>query len=1099
MGKPRFYSRLGLAAIVLLMYCPPSHTNGIPRTGKEKSPASVETNDTYAIYLINNFLDITGNDGDGSYNPRIGSSGGEFPKGGNVYAIFEDGLVWGGKQNGLLKVGGSTYRHGLQAGRIMVQGIGGAGAIADDPSQAKYHVYRVRPDINPGTQFAQVQDKLIAETATLPPLFTPTAQQLYDQYVSDWNSWPAADGAPFVDKNGNGVYDPSVDVPGIIGADQTLWYVANDLDASRTISLHGSQPLGIEFQRTVWGYNSVGPLGNVMISSYRLINKSGASIDSMYVTQWSDPDIGDAGDDFVGCDTTLSLGYAYNGQDYDTQYGLQPPAVGYVFLKGPAVPGAPTDTGFVDLFTARRGIKNLRMSSFNFFINSNPTYFDPVLGDYSGTIQWYNLMKGMVGSTGAPYINPVTGRPTKYVLSGDPVTGTGWIDGSIAGPADRRMALTSGPFSMAAGDTQVVATALVGAGGGTRFQNISSLRGLILGVRSLLSGGIEIAVTQPKALYPLGAIVPLTGSTKMLIRTLQPVWFIASKPIGSSAQIVQVDPFDVNVVTDIVGHYRIGFTSIPSLDTVFASFDVSPDRAPVANFNAPSEITLGDTVKMDGTVSSDPDNDPLTYQWKVTGGSSGAYEFNSADTLSGVLIGGLNATAAYVPDRMSKLTIQLTASDALFSTTIVKNVRVNPMKSSNISFGKVFPLSSYFQSGIFGSVQVREFDSDIWANALGSLAVLDFGPSTSPTTWYPVGAGRFVVPNDRLIVVANSYAGAQVVTTNGAGSITNVVYLDPDNSLISKPDTTAWDVYFQNPYLFFSYGLPGLYVYGLSAPGIPSFVSVYNNGEEWRNFVVSGYTLFALHPLTKNLSVVDISNPYTIAPLAKVHLNRTFTALRLSGHYLYLAKTDTVAIFDISSASSPTLVNEFAVPKKYRTYNALNDLAVADDRLVLSTTEGCYMYDVSNPSFPTQIAQMITGIPMTTSFYDGTRIVVSVWDRFGTESTDRPGGAVELVYSGPSSVHSDIAAIPRTMTLDQCYPNPFNPSTTISYALPGNGVVTLTVYDLLGREVTTLVNEQKKAGTYRVKFDGSKLSSGVYFYQLKAGNLSRVKKMLLLK
>ena len=1099
MGKPRFRSHLGVAALVLLLCSPPSPANGIPHTNKVKSPASVQTNDNYAIFLINNFLDIMGNDGDGSYNAKLGSSGGEYPKGGNIYAVYEDGLVWGGKQNGLLKVGGSTYRHGLQAGRIIVPGIGGTGAIADDPSQAKYHIYRVRPDINPGTPFAQVQAKLDTETISLPTLFTPTAQQVYDQYISDWNSWPAADGAPFVDKNGDGVYDPTVDIPGIIGADQTLWYVANDLDASRTVSLYGSQPLGIEFQRTVWGYNSVGPLGNVMISSYRLINKSGASIDSMFITQWSDPDVGDPGDDFVGCDTALSLGYAYNGQDVDAQYGLQPPAVGYVFLKGPSVPGAPSDTGFVDLFTIRRGIKNLQMSSFNFFINSNPTYFDPVLGDYTGTIQWYNLMKGLVESTGAPYINPVTGRVTKFILSGDPVTGTGWIDGSIAPPADRRMALTTGPFSMASGDTQVVATALVGAGGGSRFQNVAALRYLIFNVKSLLTGGLEIAVTQPKTLYPLGSTVSLTGSAKMLIHTLQPVWYIAAKPNGSSAQIVQADPFNVSVATDIIGHYSIGFTTVPALDTAFASFDVSPDRAPVANFNAPSEITLGDTVKMDGTVSSDPDGDPLTYQWKVTGGSSGAYEFNSADTLAGTLIGASQATAAYVPDRMTMLTIQLTASDALFSTRTVKNVRVNPMKTPNISFGKVFSLWSYFQTGIFGSVLVREFDSDIWANALGMLTLLDFGPSTSPTTWYPVGSGRFVVPNDRLIVVANSYAGAQVVTTNGAGSVTNVAYIDPDNSLISKPDTTAWDVYFQNPFLFFSYGLPGLYAYGLSAPGIPSFASVYNNGEEWRNFVVSGYTLFALHPLTKNLSIVDISNPYAIAPVNKVHLNRTFTTLRLSGHYLYLSKSDTVAIFDISSVSSPILVTELAVPKKYRSYNAVNDLAVANDRLVLATTEGCYIYDVSNPSLPTQIAQMITGIPMTTSFYDGTRIVVSVWDRFGTESADRPGGAVELVYSGPSSVHSDITAIPRTMTLDQCYPNPFNPSTTISYALPENGVATLTVYDLLGREVATLVNESKKAGTYKIKFDGSKLSSGVYFYQLKAGNLSKVRKMLLLK
>jgi len=1092
---------LGAALLVLSICCPVSFAKGIPSVAKGKSLAKVAANDAYGIFLINNILSFVGNNGDGSFNPKTGSAGGEYPKGGNVYAIFEDGLVWGGKQNGLLKVGGSTYVHGLQAGKIVVPGSGGAGAIADDPSQEKYRVYRVRPDINPGTAFVQVQDKLSAELANLDLSLTFTAQQLYDQYINDWNSWPAADGAPFIDKNGDGVYDPSVDLPGIIGADQTLWYVANDLDPVRSAKFEGSQPLGIEFQRTAWGYNSVGPLGGVMFSSYRLINKSGTAIDSMYVTQWSDPDLGDPNDDFVGCDTTLNLGFAYNWQDNDAQYGDQPPSVGYILLKGPAVPGTPTDSGLVDLFTIRKGIKNLGMSSFNFSVNNgNSLYSDPQLGSYDGTIQWYNVMKGLIGNSGAPYVNPVTGRVTKFVFSGDPVSGTGWLDGSLAPPTDRRMSLTAGPFTMAAGDTQVVVTALVAAGGGRRLQNLATLvHGLNSGIRAFLSGTPEIAVTQPKTIYPLGSIVLLTGSAKIFGITLQPGWFIASKPLGSSAHLVKIDPFNVNVVTDLVGHYSIGFYALGIADTAFAAFDISPDRAPVSNFLAPVEVTLGDTVKIDGKISSDPDNDPLTFQWKVTGGSSGAYEYAPADTLQGVLLGESLSAASFVPNRMTMLTVQLTVSDGLFSSTLSKDVRVNPVRSANISFGKVFPLTSYFQSGLFGNVQVREFNSIIWANAAGLLAPLEFGPATTPSLRYPVGNGRFVVPNDRLIVVAYSFLGAEVLTTNGAGSITDQVNIDPDNSTISKPDTTAWDVNFQNPYLFFSYGLPGLYVYGLSLPGSPSFVSVYNNGEQWRNFVVSGNTLYALHTPTRKLSVVNIANPANITPVAAVSLVRSFTMMKLAGHYLYLANADTVGIFDISSVVSPTLVSEFAVPKKYRTYNALNDLAAADNRLILATTEGCYVYDVSNPASPTQAAQLITGIPMTTSFYDGTKIVVTVWDRQGTASTARPGGAVELVYSGPSSVQSDAIVIPKTLALEQNYPNPFNPTTTISYAIPENSVVTLKVYDLLGREVATLVNEQKKAGNYGVKFDGSQLSSGVYFYQLRSGSLTIVRKMLLLK
>jgi photosystem II stability/assembly factor-like uncharacterized protein len=84
-------------------------------------------------------------------------------------------------------------------------------------------------------------------------------------------------------------------------------------------------------------------------------------------------------------------------------------------------------------------------------------------------------------------------------------------------------------------------------------------------------------------------------------------------------------------------------------------------------------------------------------------------------------------------------------------------------------------------------------------------------------------------------------------------------------------------------------------------------------------------------------------------------------------------------------------------------------------------------------------------------------------------------------------------------SLSQNYPNPFNPSTVISYRLPVIGFVTLKVYDLLGREIATLVNEEKPAGEYEVEFDGSNLTSGIYFYQLKAGSFIETKKMILIK
>ena len=92
--------------------------------------------------------------------------------------------------------------------------------------------------------------------------------------------------------------------------------------------------------------------------------------------------------------------------------------------------------------------------------------------------------------------------------------------------------------------------------------------------------------------------------------------------------------------------------------------------------------------------------------------------------------------------------------------------------------------------------------------------------------------------------------------------------------------------------------------------------------------------------------------------------------------------------------------------------------------------------------------------------------------------------------------NSDMA---ENFTLSQNYPNPFNPSTTINYQVPVTSFVTLKIYDVLGTEVATLVNEEKPAGEYENEFIGNNLSSGIYFYQLKAEAFVETKKMILLK
>jgi hypothetical protein len=101
-------------------------------------------------------------------------------------------------------------------------------------------------------------------------------------------------------------------------------------------------------------------------------------------------------------------------------------------------------------------------------------------------------------------------------------------------------------------------------------------------------------------------------------------------------------------------------------------------------------------------------------------------------------------------------------------------------------------------------------------------------------------------------------------------------------------------------------------------------------------------------------------------------------------------------------------------------------------------------------------------------------------------------------YKYSAEVNAEVLPV-TTFSLMQNYPNPFNPSTSIKYSLPSEEFVTLKVFDILGREVTTLVNQKQGIGEHTINFDASRFNSGVYFYSIRAGKFTDTKKMLLTK
>jgi len=392
----------------------------------------------YVQYDANQIRAWVGNNGEiVSYN-MTGDAGLEWPKGSGRTAVFQSGLWVAGKISGEVVTAAAEYASEFRPGKIILEP--GTDPYPDNPSDARYQLWSINKGDSPD----------------------PSSPN----YNREYANWPIADGAPghdgeyFTDSNGNGVWDPDEefedyngdgiynppdgqiiegeDPPLFIG-DQTHWCVYNDLDPAYHANVFNSSPMGIEIQTTLFGFDRADPLGNVMFIKWLVINKGGNRIDSTYISMWSDPDLGDANDDYVGCDTTLSVGYCYNGTPVDQQYGTTPPCVGYDFFQGPIVP-SPGDTALVSGVEIPN-YKNLPMTSFVKYTNGSPIYYDP-----ETALEAYNYMRGYT-ATGDPWVMP-NGETTKFLYPGDPVTRTGYTEYDDDTPQDRRFLMNSGPFTM---------------------------------------------------------------------------------------------------------------------------------------------------------------------------------------------------------------------------------------------------------------------------------------------------------------------------------------------------------------------------------------------------------------------------------------------------------------------------------------------------------------------------------------------------------------------------------------------------------------------------------------------------------------------------
>lgn len=410
----------------------------LSRTPRARAPVTRSASFDLARRIDGNQINmVVTNLGSWAYDMNTGSAGLIFPRGSGKTAVFAAGLWVGAQVGGGTRVTVAEYALEYVPGPMI-----GGGPASDD---AAFHVYKVRRYSGDPQDTAHV-DRSPAELAADPQLDS-LAHHSWSEYVAG----AAPHGAPvrIWRLPDTSTPDPtdSVDVPGPdVRGDLMTWCVYNDANPALHVDNAGSTaPLGIEVQQTTYMFDRPDALGNTEFLSFRIINKGGNTLQNTYISMWSDPDVGGAADDLAGCDRIRNLGYAYNGPGSDLLYGNTAPAVGTVLLRGPRVPNASQPLG---------------LTSFTRYINGT---------DPASAADSYDYMRGLFpGAT--PIVDPTTSDITTFMVNGDPLTGKGWID---TNPADRRISVSSGPFTMAPGDTQIVEGALVVSQGPNALQSIA--------------------------------------------------------------------------------------------------------------------------------------------------------------------------------------------------------------------------------------------------------------------------------------------------------------------------------------------------------------------------------------------------------------------------------------------------------------------------------------------------------------------------------------------------------------------------------------------------------------------------------------------------
>lgn len=967
-------------------------------------------------------------------------------------------------------------------------------------------------------------------------------------------------GAPYKDVNGNYQYDDGIDIPGVVNASQTIFECMGDGDISQRSPGEGfgggiTNPiLNAEIHFTAWAY-SVPGLEDLQFIKYEIINKGTQKWDSTFTGVVVDPDLGDANDDYIGCDTVLNLGYCYNADNNDgtgapPTYGASPPAFGMDYFRSPVYKqtGSPHygDTLGLTSFLTFQGTSSA----------APPCETDP----NGEPIPAYHFLQGLKKDR-TPYmdITKVPPKRTKFIYYGDPETNAGWTEykgsmqncgGDTTGtilsvnpPGDRRFIFNSGAYDFAVmpGDTQSIVVSQFAQRGSDNKNSVTLLKRLSYVAQTLYDNNFNVTVT-PTIPDVTQSVIPL-NQTQCAVNLFWGdgaesyyFWDTLFFP-KSDSNIYRFEGYEIYEIDKNLQNYELPdfnrpLTIDPNRIKLLRIYDlrnnigVVIDTLPVAIVNNQEIFAPMPVVPPYGMTT--PPNFP-------NGGLSRSLKISNT-----MFPGNYGGVSQLQYGQTYKFAVN--AYSVSSSTKIRKGFKVirNPLSTVIVTVAPQ-PYSN--------NITFTYFNGDTLSNPLVDLGLT------------PVVVGQQLLQNAkyRVIYSADTTYTIQKSLNNGASYTTLKSGLKPTPFRTqSHEDSRIYDgIFFKVDKMRFS-GTAPYYVGNVGMIKDPSSslpadsIQSREKGYKWSNisnqFLTGSKYLREASRLWQSL-LMSVSYPmggtFTnlrsgITPdrLRKVTIQWTAPG---EGQYAYWYQ-DTSQINDnyyiyrgikkvpfkvfadtlvIDNPSVPTYRYELrqvncafveSADINPFTYGWTPTTDTLGGKLLLYTFGSSYDTSITTPYKDRNM--FLHQVQYDIMFAWSPRLVNAGGAgqpgetlSFYPYNPTRPyyNGTMPLIYefttTAPTVPVINISTeIPEKYEMSQNYPNPFNPVTNIKFKIPERTFVTIKVYNMLGQTVKTLVNNTRyEPGTYQTQFNASGLSSGIYFYRIETEKFTETKRMVLLK